>query len=361
MTTYKTLTFTTAIPVLQRYITADQPILLLGNPGIGKSALAGDIAKLVELALEVVISSTCDPTDIGGFPVVRSHDDDKHSFFSRIPMRAIRRAAERPTLLLLDELTTPPPAVQATLLQGIYARQFGDVRLHPDSRIMAAANPVEQAPGGYELSAPLVGRFGIYWFEPTMKEFQEYLERLGDEGSDLRMVAADLSGTLEAKPDLLQMTPPKASITDAAKWASPRDWERALRVWSAGDPDIDDNTLHALLAGSVGEHAAAGFVGIRKLRVHLPTVSDIKADPNRARLPSETAYQIGSLGLLAQVAQEDSWPAWAYTVRLSSPEIRAAAGRMLLRRPLPDSSKWQSDGRKARTKILSEVGADLAA
>jgi MoxR-like ATPase len=57
-------------------------------------------------------------------------------------------------LLFLDELTTAPPAVQAAMLRVVLERAVGDVELPASVRIVAAANPAEQAADGWELTAP---------------------------------------------------------------------------------------------------------------------------------------------------------------------------------------------------------------
>ena len=352
-TNYPTLSFGNA-DLIKGCIKADQPVLLIGSPGVGKTSLMHDLAAEVGLPLVVIIASTCDPTDFGGFPVVRAD-----GAFDRVPMRAIRTASDKPCLLFLDEISTAPPQVQATLLQGVWAREFGDVTLHEGTRIVAAANPADQAPGGYELAAPLIGRFSVYDFDPTIDEVRGYFNKLGAEDSKLREFAIDLAATSQHAPELFQMHPPQAAVTEGAKWASPRDWERGMRSWAEmeGSP-IDVVSL--ILGGAVGETMADAFIGIRKLRVHLPTVQDILKDPEKAKMPAEVDHQIGALGLLANVAQTDVWPAWVYCERLAE-EVGAAATRALLAmsRDSTKKSKWRTKGQKALTNMLGKIGAAL--
>lgn len=339
------ISFSTATKVVMPYLRAQQPVLLIGDPGVGKSTFAADLAAEVDLPLVTVIASTCDPTDFGGFPVVRPD-----GAFDRIPMRAIKQASESPVLLFVDELTTAPPAVQATLLRGILDRVFGDVALHLDTRILAAANPPDQAPGGSELSAPLVGRFAVFQFSPTLAEFQHFLE------SQKCPLHDDFAATLEAAPDLVQFSPPPTAINEGQKWPSPRDWHRALVVWAAAG-DISDDIAYAITAGSVGENAASGYMGIRRLRANLPTISEIIEIPEKARVPGDPSMQIGALGLLAQVAAKDAWAAWIYAARLTE-EIGAAAARMLVKR-----RRFGIDakrGQKAMIRLLGKIGAQLA-
>jgi hypothetical protein len=65
-------------------------------------------------------------------------------------------------VIFLDELTT------TALLRAVVDRALGDLQLDP-SRVMiiAAANPSDQAAGGWELAAPLTNRFLHASFEIT--------------------------------------------------------------------------------------------------------------------------------------------------------------------------------------------------
>jgi len=346
--TYPVLDFTTARVLVAAACRSGQNVLLMGAPGVGKSALM--------LGLDdprprgVIIASTCDPTDFGGIPVVQG---DR---FSRIPMAQIRRAADEPMILFLDEITTAAPAIQAACLRGLSERVFGDVRLHPETVIVAAGNPIEQAPGGFDLAAPVVGRFGIWTFRPTLDEFRGYFAELGDEGSPLRAWAEDWAATTQHEPGLVEIDPPEASIQDGAQWAAPRNWERAFRMLAATDAPSDDLQF-LILSGCVGQHAAASYLGIRKLRAHLPSVAQIADDPESAMVPETIDYQIGALGLLANVASIETGAAWIYASRLR-PEVAMACASALRRRPMR-GKKHAAAGRKAQVKLMGQIGRAL--
>jgi len=355
-TTYPKLTFSTALPVIMPYLIANKAVLLIGSPGVGKTTLGHDLVPELSAALGfqleavTVIGSTCDPTDIGGFPVVGDG-----GAFDRIPMRVIREAAEKPCLLILDELFTAPPAVQAVLLRGILERTFGDVTLHPESRVIAFANPVEQSPGGTEPCAPLMGRFSVYTFEPTLSEFQSYLYKLGADDSPLRALAQDFAATAEHAPEMVQFDPPPAAVNEGAKWASPRDWERGLCAWAQAGENVGDEIAHLILSGSVGEHGAASYMGIREYRIHLPTISEIVVNPDGAKVPDNAMYQVGALGLLANVADADCWAAWIYASRLRD-EIGASAAKALMSRRQHGKKRFQAKGKKAMVTLLGKAG-----
>ena len=96
------------------------------------------------------------------------------------------------------------------------------------------------------------------------------------------------------------------------------------------------------------------------MRVHLPDISTVINDPMGAIVPTNPEYQIGALGLLAQVALTDCWAAWMYAARLDD-EIASAAARALLRRKTVGVKKHAASGRKARGLLLGNIGKDLGA
>src|SRR2546421_9295088 len=51
-------------------VSADLPVLLWGEPGIGKTAALNQLAEALELPLTTVIASVHEPSDFAGLPVV---------------------------------------------------------------------------------------------------------------------------------------------------------------------------------------------------------------------------------------------------------------------------------------------------
>ena len=100
-----------------------------------------------------MIGSIREPADFAGLPVVIDG-----AVQMAPPLWARRLAAAGHGLLFLDELTTAPPAVQAAMLRVVLERVVGDLSLPEAVRVVAAANPPEEAADGWQLSAPLANR-----------------------------------------------------------------------------------------------------------------------------------------------------------------------------------------------------------
>lgn len=336
-------------------LASNNNILFVGPPGVGKTAVMGDIAHAAEKPLVPVLGSSLDPTDIGGFPVVRPSGQ-----FDRIPMAAIRRCADEPCLLFLDEVSCVSKPVLATLLRLVHDRVAGDIRLHPDTRIVGACNPADQAPGAAELEAAFLNRWAVYAFYPTIAPdatgagdvFSWFSNTLGtDENEHVARWARDFAAILTYRPDLVQLDPPQAAITSGDSWGSPRAWERGLRMAAA----VAEADQHAALAGSVGPQKAAAFLTTLALQDKLPSVQEVLQNPQKAQLPRNRGHQIGALAILMEVGRHDVWPAWIYASRLSN-EVQQAAARML------HYSKCRigpSPFAKAGTKCKSELMVNI--
>jgi hypothetical protein len=336
---------------------ANVACMLIGDPGVGKSALAAAVARALGTPLGILIGSTCDPTDVGGLPVLRV--DGKG--VDRIPLQLIRKLCDEPGILFIDEVGTAPPAVQAALLRGILERTFGDFTLHPQSRVLAATNPPEQSPGGSDLSAPLIGRVCLLHLRPSQDEVLDYFDELGEEGSRLRAEATDFSVTARVQPDLLEIDIPEAAVQGNQPWGAPRAWERAIRARAVLPEGANKRLIQAVTAGSVGAPLATAFSAIQDIRKYLPSTDDILGDPKGTKVPDDKKHQIGAVGLVARVAERDKWAAYIYADRLA-PELRAACGKLLGKKrgqgegpEANDPSPHRKDGQLARLNILRSI------
>ncbi len=370
------LSLAECMKALEYSILANQPINLIGPPGVGKSAIVAMVAKKLGMPFEPLILSLCDPTDIGGFPVSSgANAENILGSINRLPLGSIKRACNEPVILFLDELTCASPAVQGAALRLVYERWAGDVRLHPGTRIVAAANPPEQASGGWELSLPLLGRMTQINMCPQHKEVQDYFydldakfivkpngerERVQAEMTTAQSLATDFAATIEMAPDLLCIHPPPGTSSSGKAWGAPRSWERGIRVIAeALDKHEQDSgpVFAALLAGNVGDDAAASYMTIRKVRHSLPTIKEILKNPVTAKLPTDVNSAIAVLGILAQVSQTDPCPAWVYSDRLQN-ETRVAAMNVMGRFGMQKfvTSPFHKEGTAAQSRLLRSIG-----
>src|SRR5574341_2096675 len=290
------LSFAQAKQALAACVRARVTPILVGPPGIGKTALMRAVAQDSELPCHELLASNCDAVDIAGLPYVVD------GILRRALLPQIKACVDAPGLLFLDELTSVPPSVQAPLMRLLLEHYAGGQQLHPESAVAGAANRPEECPGGIELTAASINRvIKLIDYLPTLDEIRGFFETVGGEGSRFRDEALDFSATLSVQSDLLDLAPPKPAIEAGAPFASPRAWERGLRAYAehceaAGvgfnlGKDEDD-IGYAILTGAVGEAKALAFLATRKMRKHLPSIDEILKDPQKTKVPERKDQQI---------------------------------------------------------------------
>jgi len=354
-----TLTYKQAASALAACLRARRAALLVGSPGGGKTSLARDASAAIDMICYDLIASNMDPTDVAGLP----YRDPVTGRVLRELFPEIRAVVDNPGVLFLDEATTMPKSVEGPLLRLALERNAGGMPLHERSAVLLACNPPEQAPGGIELSAAFINRVVVLKYQPGFDEVQAFFNGepvhatpvvLSDEEFEKACKAefADFAATLGHATDLVVYDPPRSSIDQGEPWASPRAWEIGLSCLAAHG-GTEDEVGFALLAGSVGPAAGGAYLAIRKLRAYLPSVAEIRNNPERANVPKQEDQQIAALGVLARVAQDDVWAAWTYAARMKA-EIGAAAGRVLMNK-VPQKSLHAKAGKKAQVDLLAKV------
>lgn len=357
MNDIETVNLATARKMIRIAVHADRPLHMIGDPGIGKSALTYQVAREIGMESATLIGSQCAPEDAGGIPVPGNGE------VARLPIGPIKRAVDGPVILFLDEIANANTTIQGALLTVVNERFAGDVRLHPGTRIIAASNDPETGAGAGELAPPMVGRFHHIRVVPEIGEVQAYLDSFAPEGSTLARLAADLSATLDRSPDLLQLKAPAGVQATPEPWASPRSWERALRNWASaielGESITDEKIARLCMTGSVGRNVTASYLAILRVRDRIASADEILRDPANARTPTDTDTGIASLGVIAQVAKVDVAAAWVYVARLS-PEIRTSIAARLSATPINPKSPHAAAGNKAKITVAAQISISIA-
>ncbi|WTP62616.1 MoxR family ATPase [Streptomyces phaeochromogenes] len=310
-------------------VAADLPVLLWGEPGIGKTAALTQLAASLDLPLTTVIASVHEPSDFSGLPVI-GDDPAEQGVPMAPPDWAVRLVRAGRGLLFLDELSTAPPAVQAALLRLVLERRIGALQLPPGVRIVAAANPRSSAADGWELSPPLANRFvhlqwthdhdvvvrglGGTWPRATLPRLDP--ERLPEAVRFARRAVCEL---LSARPGLVHRLPSNETRR-GGPWPSPRSWEMTLCLIAfATAAGSSREVLSLLVRGTVGD--GPGLELLAGLdRMDLPDPELLLADPASAALPERGDLRQAVLdGVVAAVRKrpdKERWDAaWTLLVR----------------------------------------------
>ena len=320
------------------------PALVWGEPGQGKTSFVESLASPT-FPVYQLIASIHDPTDFGGMPFCAG---------DRVQMLPLEWAVELAEagrgVLLLDDITTATPAVQAALLRVVLERRVGSLQLPPEVRVVAAANPPESMAGGWELSAPLANRFLHIDWDLSARKFAEALRhgftpaRLPDIDVGLHALAAGnwrsiVAAFLTVQPSLRNTRPAE----DEHAFATPRSWEAfAVNLLAScellgqtpcpGD-DFCPPLCARLLVGAIGSGPAAAFLGfLKNLQFPNPDeVLDGTADLDLSKLRDDelhTFYSALANRVLVRHREDESSALAATLVALDIAERVSKDGRV---------------------------------
>ncbi len=248
------------------------PILAWGSPGVGKSAIIEALAARWGMACEVLSPGE---RGEGAFGVVPVPDTNGVLRYPR-PEWTCAFDGDVAGVVFVDEMTTAAPALQAPLLGLLLARRIGGHTLPSRVRVIGAANPPEQAAGGFDLAAPVANRVGhISWGEPSVEEHTRYMlgsteeSTVGDASAEEARVLAAWptawaravgleTAFLARRPALKNKCPEAGSPTASRAWPSDRSWEAATRALaSAAVHGLSGEDTEEFVAAFIGEAAAS--------------------------------------------------------------------------------------------------------
>lgn len=266
-------------------------VMLQGQPGVGKTSVLHELAKLFPEHLPSYID--CSTLDLGdlGMPVV-----DRERMVTEYAPNArfrITNGSTRPVLLFLDELTKAPRPVLNMLLPLIHERRLGDRPL-PAGSIIAATGNLQTDGVGDTLPAHVHSRMVVTDFRnPTTDEWLGWAAVNGIHPIVMHYVREtpavferyDELGTDRNRRTNPRIFDPLAGQTKA--YVCPRTLVAASNVVHARS-QIGDAFLPAL-AGAVGEFAAHEIMARVALADKLPTRAAIAAAPAQCKLPEDAA------------------------------------------------------------------------
>jgi hypothetical protein len=246
---------------------------IVGKPGGGKSALcreiAAELAKKHNIPEERIVEfnpSLREPADILGLP---QFDGDHTRWLPPQEFYALRKGVG-PSILIIEELSDATLDMQNPLCRVILDRHAGQMPLTDQLFILASGNRTEDKSGANRLSTKLGNRMRILSYDESLDDWLDWASRNG--------ISPMLRYFIKWRPDLLSDFNPNRPINP-----TPRAWADAALV----PDDLPDDIYCAHIAGSVGEGAAAEFVGFRRLFAELPDIDAILKSPAKAKVPTK--------------------------------------------------------------------------
>lgn len=323
-----------ATSIITKYIQAKLVPMLVGSPGMGKSAIVHQIAEHYNLKVIDLRLSQCDPTDLLGFPTING---DKAGYK---PMETFPIEGDpipegySGWLLFLDEFNSAGTAVQAAAYKLILDRMVGIYHLHKNVAVVCAGNLETDNAIVTPMSTAMQSR--LVHIELVV-DVQEFTDWASSNGIDHR-----ITDYIKFKPSNLYAFVP--DHTDKT-FACSRTWEfanRVLKVTEDNDPD-----RLPMLAGTISEGIAREFLTFCKIYQSLPKLAQIIAAPEHTAVPVEPSILFAMTGSLSHNATVDNLEQlMKYIVRLPV-EFQVVCLKETIRRNKPlmahaSIQKWVS-------------------
>lgn len=289
------------------------PLLLKGGPGSRKTSLLKQFGRKYGLPVLILISSLREPSDFLGLPVfqaatvedvVGKNVKQKDGSVVYVPPAWARTAAKLgDCIIVLDEITSCPPAVQHALLRVVQERVVGDLQLPSGVRFIALCNPASRIMGGHELTPPLSNRFGHIdlmvrgsdgtltigeqdkqdWVafvrnrkkyeDPEQAEDPQEIQKVFDElfPAAYDAQAAIVSAYINSRdPSTLYCEPSPDNEQASAAFPTLRTWDFVIHALAAAEIcELDVESENTLIQSFVGEDAALEF-GEYRQKLDLP-------------------------------------------------------------------------------------------
>ena len=288
-------------------LAADQPLMIWGPPGVGKSDICQQVAQALNYIYHDIRPTLMERIDLLGVPYV---NDMNHTMWAS-PGFLPDQNSEQFHFINLEELPNAKPDMQSALYQLVLDRACGEYRLPSAARLVACGNRRKDRGGTYRLAAPLASRFLHVEIEKSTDDWLTWAE-----SND---VDPDVMFFIRFSPDYLHLFDPKGE--DPA-YACPRTWA-ALSNIRPHISAMDEELQRTLFRGTVGETAAAAFCAFLEMKQHLPHPKNIIHDPLNARIPENASAKVTLASSLCRLADEFNIDAICQYASRLDPEINS--------------------------------------
>lgn len=298
-------------------VTANQPAMLHGSPGGGKSQIVKQLAEKLGYDFRDVRLSQLDPVDLRGVPSV-----DREAKLTTwnppdfLPHPGLPNYNPK-GILFLDEINSAPQGTAAAAYQLVLDRRLGDYILPEGWRIIAAGNKSTDRALVNEMSTALKNRFTHIEYETNLEDWVTWAFQNGIEDTVIGFIRfrPHLLNEFEARSNNKEEVERIRRMKDSKAFGTPRSWEFVSRIMQA-KPSRDIE--FELVAGTVGEGSAVEYMAYIKYYRDLPSLDEILMNPKKAPVPKEQPATMWAVctGLASRATKDNFENVMTYTERL---------------------------------------------
>lgn len=260
------MNFIDTLKSVELVLSTEEVPLVVGESGIGKTALAKKLAKDNNWTLITIDGNLLKEGEIGGLPTVESYtsiNDDGNKIEKKTTIYAVHNKlreideeinAGRNVLLFIDEINRCEHTVQQELMNLILNREINGYKLSENVKILAAMNPSNKYGEDFdyqvvEMDAAQENRFVWLNMEADYNQWIKWAIESGIESKVIEFISTF--------PDYLH------KINDEDVRATPRSYERVsktYKIYKEQQDTIPKSVFLNVIKGNVGKVIAQEFV-----------------------------------------------------------------------------------------------------
>ena len=272
------MNFIDTLRSVELVLATDEVPLVVGESGIGKTALAKKLAKENKWRLIVIDGNLLKEGEIGGLPTVESYiamNSNGDKFEKKTTIYAVHTklrkideeiAKGNKVLLFIDEINRCEHTVQQELMNLILNREINGYKLHDDVNILAAMNPSSKYGSDFDyqvvdMDAAQENRFVWLNMESDHNVWLKWAMEAGIEQEVIEFISTF--------PEYLH------KINEDDVRATPRSYERvskALKIYKEKKDSIPRAVFLNVIKGNVGKVIAEEFISFIEAE-HSPLIS----------------------------------------------------------------------------------------
>lgn len=271
------MTASQTMNLIKMAVLADEPIMITGKPGIGKSAIVTDLTTTEGWNIQIWHAVTMDPTDPKGMPCIITDPDSGIQSAVFLPFDMLEQLlnypddAPVPLIVFLDDLGQAAKMVQAALMQLLLAREINGKRISKQIRFIAATNRKEDKAGVQGILEPVKSRFAcIIELQPTVDEWVDWARR--------KNLYPTIPSFIRFKPTALNDFSASADMTQSP---CQRTWHKLSNLlYQFDDLGIEDMAFRtSIVQGAIGAAYTPVFTGFEAVSSNLPDFEELLKHP----------------------------------------------------------------------------------
>lgn len=260
------MNFTDTLKSVDLVLSTEEVPLIVGESGIGKTALAKEIAQENLWSLIVINGNLLKEGEIGGLPTIESYpgvNSNRDPIEKKATVYAVHHKLReideeislgKTVLLFIDEINRCEHTVQQELMNLILNREINGYKLPEGVKILAAMNPSSKYGSDFDyqvvdMDAAQENRFVWLYMEPDYNQWIDWAIEAGIEQKVIEFISTF--------PEYLH------KINEDDLRSTPRSYERissSYKIYKENKDSIPRSVFLNVIKGNVGRLIAEEFV-----------------------------------------------------------------------------------------------------